>query len=99
MVYLSINDRISRGKVINGIVTYYTYILQCQDDTYYTGWTNDLYKRLYAHNKGKASRYTRGRLPVMLVYYESFLTNEDAMRREYQIKQLSRIQKLALIHS
>ena len=47
----------------------YTYILRCSDDTLYTGWTNDLPKRLKTHNAGKGARYTRGRLPVKLIYY------------------------------
>jgi putative endonuclease len=75
----------------------YTYILQCADDSLYTGWTNDLDKRLIAHNKGKASKYTRSRLPVSLVYYEEFETKQEAMSREYAIKQLSRKEKLQLI--
>ena len=49
----------------------YTYILQCSDGTYYTGWTNDLEKRLDAHNTGKGAKYTKARRPVMLMYYES----------------------------
>ena len=58
----------------------YTYILQCADGTLYTGWTNDLEKRLTAHNKGTASKYTRVRRPVSLLYYETFETKEEAMR-------------------
>ena len=75
----------------------HTYILQCADGTLYTGWTNDLEKRLAAHNRGTASKYTRVRRPVSLIYHESFETKEDAMRREYEIKQLTRAQKLALM--
>lgn len=75
----------------------YTYILRCSDDTLYTGWTNDLSKRLKMHNAGKGARYTRGRLPVKLVYYEVFATKREAMKREAQIKKLSRKQKLAFI--
>ena len=75
----------------------FTYILRCADGTLYTGWTNDLAKRLAAHNRGTASRYTRVRRPVEMIYHESFATKEDAMRREYAIKQLSRAEKLALI--
>lgn len=75
----------------------YTYILKCSDGTYYTGWTNNLEKRLDAHNKGRGAKYTKPRLPVTLAYYESFETKEEAMRREYQIKQLSRTEKEALI--
>lgn len=61
----------------------YTYILQCSDGTYYTGWTNDIAKRLKTHNEGKGAKYTRARLPVTLAYYEAFETKEEAMRREW----------------
>ena len=75
----------------------YAYILKCADGTLYTGWTNDLEKRLKTHNEGKGSKYTRARLPVTLVYFEKFDTPKEAMSREYQIKQLTRAQKLKLI--
>lgn len=75
----------------------YAYILECADGTLYTGWTNDLEKRLKTHNEGKGSKYTRARLPVTLVYFEKFDTPKEAMSREYQIKQLTRAQKLKLI--
>ncbi len=75
----------------------YTYILECSDHTLYTGWTNDLPKRIKTHNTGKGARYTRGRLPVTLVYCEKFTTKQDAMKREIAIKKLSRQQKLQLI--
>jgi len=68
----------------------FTYILKCADDTLYCGWTNDLEKRVKAHNEGKGAKYTRSRLPVTLVYYEEYETSVEAQRREYQIKQLSR---------
>ena len=78
----------------------YTYIVQCADGTLYTGWTNCLQKRLKAHNEGKAgAKYTRSKRPVKLVYYEGFETKEEAMRREYAIKQLTRKQKLNLMDS
>lgn len=79
--------------------TNYTYILRCADDTLYCGWTNDLQKRLAAHNAGTASKCTCSRRPVELVYYEEFATKQEAMRREYQIKRLSRQEKLELINS
>ena len=60
----------------------YTYILRCADGTLYTGWTNDLEKRLAAHNAGTATKYTRPRRPVTLVYQEAFPTKEEAMRRK-----------------
>lgn len=75
----------------------YTYILRCGDESLYTGWTNDLEKRFAAHSAGKGCKYTRARLPVELVYYEEHETKEEAMRREWQIKQLTRMEKLALI--
>ena len=77
----------------------YTYILRCTDGTLYCGWTDSLEKRLAAHNSGKASKYTRSRLPVELVYYEIFETKKEALSREAQIKQLPRREKLALITS
>ena len=79
--------------------TNYTYILQCADGTFYCGWTNDLAKRLAAHNAGTASKYTRSRQPVVLVYYESFATRHEAMSREAQIKRLTRKEKEALIRT
>ena len=75
----------------------YTYILKCADGTLYCGWTNDLEKRLKVHNDGKGAKYTRSRLPVTLVYYEEFETAKEAQKREYQIKNLSRKEKLKLI--
>ena len=75
----------------------YTYILRCADGTLYTGWTNDLTKRIAAHNAGNGAKYTRSRRPVELVYYELFPTKEEAMQREYEIKQMTREQKEKLI--
>jgi putative endonuclease len=77
----------------------YTYILECADGTLYTGWTNDLQKRLASHNAGTGAKYTRTRRPVKLVYAEAHEDKCDAMRREYRIKQLTRMQKLALLES
>ena len=76
----------------------YTYILKCADNTLYCGWTNDLEKRLAAHNAGTAAKYTRTRRPVKLVYYEEFETKQEAMSREFHIKRMSRLEKLALIN-
>lgn len=75
----------------------YTYIVQCSDGTLYTGWTNDLTRRIQAHNQGKGAKYTKARRPVTLVYYEAFETKEEAMKREYAIKRLSRKEKEELI--
>lgn len=76
-----------------------TYILECKDKTLYTGWTNQLEKRLAAHNEGRGAKYTKGRRPVRLVYYETFPTKEEAMRRECEIKRLTRKEKEALIRA
>jgi putative endonuclease len=75
----------------------YIYILECSDKTLYTGWTNNLDKRLETHQKGKASKYTRARLPVRLVYFETYEDKISAQKREYAIKQLTKAQKLKLI--
>ena len=76
---------------------YYVYILECKDGTLYTGWTVDLVQRVEQHNQGKGAKYTRGRSPVSLKYYETAGTKQDACRREYEIKRLSRSDKLRLI--
>lgn len=78
---------------------YYVYLLRCADGTLYTGFTNDLARRLAAHNAGRGAKYTRGHRPVELVYWESFSNKSSALRREYAIKQLPRRQKLTLIQS
>ena len=75
----------------------YTYIVRCSDGTLYTGWTNDLEKRMLAHNSGAGAKYTRSRRPVELVYYEEHETKEEAMSREWHIKRLTRAQKTELI--
>lgn len=72
-------------------------MLECSDGSLYTGWTNNLEKRIAAHNNGKAAKYTRVRLPVKLVYYEEYEDKIEAMKREYEIKQLSRKEKVKLI--
>lgn len=73
------------------------YMLRCADGTLYTGWTNDLEKRLKTHTAGKGGKYTRARLPVELAYTERFENEHDARSREWHIKRLTRAQKLALI--
>ena len=75
----------------------WVYILRCADGSLYTGWTNDLPRRLAAHQTGRGAKYTRAHLPVELVYTECFATRTEAMRREAAIKQLTRLQKLRLI--
>lgn len=78
---------------------WHVYILQCADGTLYTGITNDLDRRLKAHNAGTASKYTRVCRPVTMVYQENADTKGDALRRELQIKSMSRQQKMALFNN
>ena len=73
------------------------YIVICGDNTLYCGYSNDVKKRVSNHNKGVGAKYTKTRLPVKLVYSECFDTKSEAMKKEYQIKQLTRQQKLNLI--
>ncbi|MBU3811612.1 MAG: GIY-YIG nuclease family protein [Candidatus Niameybacter stercoravium] len=76
---------------------YFIYIVKCRDETYYTGYTTDIERRLKAHNEGKGAKYTRCRLPVELVYWEQYEEKSQALKREYAIKQLTRKQKQQLI--
>lgn len=78
-------------------INFFTYILQCRDGTYYTGYTNDLAARLIRHNKGLASKYTRSRLPVKMVWSKKYKTKSLAMRAEARIKNLTRLEKEKLI--
>ena len=75
----------------------YTYIVECSDGSFYTGWTNDLERRMKAHNEGRGAKYTKSRRPVKLAYFETFQTKEEAMSRERQIKQMTRKEKEALV--
>ena len=75
----------------------FAYMVRCADGSLYRGWTYDLAARVAAHNSGQGAKYTRSRLPVELVWWESFSTKEEAMSREWHLKKLSRAQKLALI--
>ncbi len=75
---------------------HYIYIVECRDNTLYTGYTNDLDKRIKTHNEKKGAKYTRGRTPVVLKYYEEFDHKIDAMKRESQIKRLKRAKKMML---
>ncbi|MBP2025939.1 GIY-YIG nuclease family protein [Peptoniphilus stercorisuis] len=75
---------------------HYVYILKCSDDTLYTGYTNDLEKRIKTHNAKKGAKYTRGRTPVELLYFEEFEDKSSALKREIAIKKLSREKKLKL---
>ena len=76
---------------------WYLYILRCADDTLYTGITDNIQRRLTQHNAGKGAKYTRGRGPVELLYQEEFASRAEASKREYQIHQMPRREKLLLI--
>lgn len=76
---------------------HWTYIVECADGTYYTGYTTDVERRVREHDSGNGAKYTRGRTPVTLVHVEAFGTRSAAMRREYEIKQLSRREKERLV--
>ena len=76
-----------------------TYILKCNDNSLYTGWTYDITHRVKMLNDGKGAKYTRGRGPVELVYLEEFETKQEAMSREAKIKRLTRKEKLLLIET
>ncbi len=78
---------------------YYTYIAQCSDGTYYTGYTTDIEKRIAVHNAGTGAKYTKTRRPVHLVYLEESDSKSLAMQREAAIKKLTRKQKEGLIMS
>lgn len=75
----------------------YVYIIRCGDGSLYTGWTNNLEKRFKNHCEGKGAKYTKGRGPLELVYYETFEDKKEAMKREYAVKQLKRAEKEELI--
>lgn len=75
----------------------YVYILRCSDGSLYCGWTTDLQGRLRKHNQGKGARYTRSRLPVEMIYHETYADRHEALSREWQIKQMKREDKLRLI--
>ena len=76
---------------------HYTYLLRCSDGSFYCGYTTDPEKRTKVHNSGKGAKCTRSRLPVELVYVEEYATKAEAMHREWEIKQLSHLQKQKLV--
>ncbi len=78
---------------------HYIYIVECHDGTLYTGYAKNLEKRIKTHNEKKGAKYTRGRVPVLLKYCEEFDNKTDALKREAQIKKMSRKKKLKLIGS
>lgn len=75
----------------------YTYMLECADGSFYTGWTNHLCQRLIAHQNGTGGKYTRAKRPVKLIYFETFSTKQEAMSREWAIKHLTRKEKEKLL--
>lgn len=75
----------------------YTYMVRCRDGSLYTGWTNDLEKRIQAHNQGTGAKYTKTRRPVELVYYEEHESKIHAMKREYEIKQFPKKKKEEMV--
>ena len=77
----------------------YVYIVRCSDGSLYTGWTTSLEKRIEAHNAGRGAKYTKSRRPVSLVYFETFESKSEALKREAAIKKLPRVLKLSLIQS
>lgn len=77
---------------------WYVYILQCSDNTLYTGITTDLDRRLYEHNKGIGAKYTRGRLPVKITWFSEHSNRSEASKEEYRIKQLTKNNKKQLIN-
>ena len=79
------------------MAVYYTNMVVCSDATLYTGYTDNLVRRMRAHNSGKGAKYTSSRLPVRLVYWEKFPSKRQAMQREYAIKQWKREEKLQLL--
>ncbi|WP_431028570.1 GIY-YIG nuclease family protein [Lysinibacillus sp. LZ02] len=78
---------------------HYFYVLECNDHTLYAGYTNHLERRIATHNAGKGAKYTKVRIPVKCIYYETFESKQEAMRKEYAFKQLKRSEKLNYIRS
>ena len=78
-------------------MAWFVYMLRCADGSLYTGYTDDVQRRLTTHQSGKGAKYTRGRGPLELVYWEQLATQSDALKRERAIKTLSRPEKLNLI--
>jgi len=87
---------ISKKVWYNRGMSYYSYLVRCSDGSYYAGFTTDPEKRVRTHNAGKGAKYTRSRLPVVLVYYESFEDEHSARSREWHLKRLPHAQKAAL---
>lgn len=84
-------------RSVAGTQPAFVYLLRCADGSIYCGWTSDVQRRFGEHAAGRASRYTRSRLPVELVWSVQMASQSDAMREEVRIKALPRAQKLALV--
>jgi len=80
-------------------MSWYVYMLRCRDGSLYTGYTDDVIRRLAVHQSGKGAKYTRSRLPVELVYQEEFSDKSAALKREIAIKKLRKSQKEAMIQA
>ena len=78
---------------------HYAYMLRCNDNSIYSGYTTNLEKRLETHNSGMGAKYTKARLPVKLVYFEEFEDKKEAMKREWQFKQYTHIEKEKMIQN
>jgi putative endonuclease len=78
-------------------MNWYVYIIRCSDSTFYCGATNNVTRRVNEHNKGRGAKYTKYRRPVRLLYFETFATKSEALKREYAVKQLTREEKDTLI--
>lgn len=76
---------------------YYAYMLKCKDNTIYSGFAVDINKRIEVHNSGKGAKYTRARLPVILEYYEEFVTKQEALKREREFKKYTHYEKEQII--
>jgi len=78
---------------------HFFYVLTCRDGSFYGGYTNNLERRIKMHNAGKGAKYTRSRGPVVLTYFKSYPTKSDALKAEYQFKQLTRKQKIKFLQA
>lgn len=76
--------------------SYYVYLLKCEDGSLYCGWTTNLIQRFKAHQSGKGAKYTKAHKPLEIYYYESYADSTSAKKREYEIKQMSHHEKMAL---
>jgi putative endonuclease len=86
-------------KTPNPIKSWFIYLLECKDGTWYTGITNDLEKRLESHNAGLGAKYTRGRGPIKLIEFKAVASQSEALRLEYQVKKLPRLKKRLFFQS